>query len=99
MIFGDGGTTAGVKKTVNASRTGLFGITQLTKPVTSIIDDLNPKQASFTSVITFEDINNVTINEMALQMSNGDLYSMVTFPDFTKTAEMQITWNWILNWV
>jgi len=96
MIFGDGGTTAGVKKFVNADRNGLFGVTRLTKPVTALIDDLNPSTAIFTSVITFDEINSTTINEMALQMQNNDLYSMITFPDLNKTSEMQITWNWKL---
>lgn len=99
MLFGDGGTTAGVKKLVNTGRNGLFGVTRLTKPVTALIDDLQPTQAIFTSVITFEEINSTTINEMALEMANGDLYSMITFPDLNKTSEMQITWNWRLNFV
>lgn len=99
MIFGDGGTTAGAKKFVNADRNGLFGVTRLTKPVTALIDDLNPSQAIFTSVITFDEINSTTINEMALQMQSNDLYSMITFPDLNKTSEMQITWNWRLNFV
>ena len=99
MIFGDGGTTAGAKKFVNTSRNGLFGVTRLTKPVTALIDDLNPTQAIFTSVITFDEVNSTTLNEMALQMQNNDLYSMITFPDLNKTSEMQITWNWRLNFV
>lgn len=99
MLFGDGGTTAGVKKFVNSSRNGLFGVTRLTKPVTALIDDLNPTQAIFTSVITFNEINSTTINEMALQMQNNDLYSMLTFPDLNKTSEMQIVWNWKLQYV
>ena len=99
MIFGDGGTTAGAKKFVNTNRNGLFGVTRLTKPVTAMIDDLNTTQAIFTSVILFEEINSTTINEMALQMQNNDLYSMITFPDLNKTSEMQITWNWRLNFV
>ena len=99
MLFGDGGTTNGVKKYVNYDRSGLFGTTRLSKPVIATIDPNLPTQVIFTSVITFDDIVGVVINEMALQMSNGDLYSMTTFPDLTKTAEMQITWNWRLNFV
>lgn len=99
MIFGDGGTTAGVKKFVNANRNGLFGVTRLTKPVTALVDDLNPNQAIFTSVITFDEVNSTTLNEMALQMQSNDLYSMITFPDLNKTSEMQITFNWRLNFV
>ena len=99
MIFGDGGTTAGAKKFVNTNRNGLFGVTRLTKPVTALIDDLNASQAIFTSVITFDELVGVAMNEMALQMANGSLYSLSTFLDLTKTANMQITFNWRLNFI
>lgn len=99
MVFGDGGTQGGVKRYVNYDRNGLFGTTRLSKPVVATIDPNLPTQVIFTSVITFEDIVGVAISEMALQMNNGDLYSMTTFPDLTKTADMQITWNWRLNFV
>ena len=99
MIFGDGGTQSGVKKYVNAGRNGLFGVTRLSKPVIGIVDPSTPTQAIFTSVIKYDEAVGVTLNEMALQMANGDLYSLTTFPDLTKTDEMQITWNWRLNFV
>lgn len=98
MIFGDGGTVEGVKRYVNAGRAGLFGVTQLSKPALANIDTSIPTQVIFTSVIRYEDTN-VTINEMALQMANGDLYSMTTFPDLNKTEDMQITFNWRLNFI
>lgn len=94
MLFGDGGTDGGVKKYVSAERNGLFGVVQLAKPVIATIDSLLPTQAAFTSVIRYEDAVGLTLNEMALQMSNGDLYSLVTFNDFTKTEDMQITYQW-----
>jgi hypothetical protein len=99
MLFGDGGTQSGVKKYVNAGREGLFGVTRLSKPVISSIDGSIPTQVILTSVITFNEIIGVTLNEMALQMSNGDLYSMTTFADLNKTEDMQITFNWRLNFV
>ena len=99
MLFGDGGTYNGVKKYVNYDRNGLFGTTRLSKPVLANIDPSISTQVIFTSVIGFDDIVGVVLNEMALQMSTGDLYSMTTFPDLTKTAEMQITWNWRLSFV
>lgn len=99
MLFGDGGTQNGVKKYVNFDRNGLFGTTRIAKPVLSNIDATVPTQVIFTSTITFEEAIGVVLNEMALQMSNGDLYSMVTFPDLSKTEEMQITFNWRLNFV
>jgi len=99
MLFGDGGTTGGIPNYVTAQRTGLFGITRVSKPVISRRNANTQYQALFTSVITFQEGNGFTLNEMALQMANGDLYSLATFPDLSKTAEMQITWNWRLSFV
>jgi len=99
MLFGDGGTQSGVKKYVNAGREGLFGVTRLSKPVIAGIDGSIPTQVILTSVITFDEIIGVTLNEMALQMANGDLYSMTTFADLNKTEDMQITFNWRLNFI
>ena len=99
MLFGDGGTQSGVKKYVNAGREGLFGVTRLSKPVISSIDGSIPTQVILTSVIKFDEIIGVTLNEMALQMANGDLYSMTTFADLNKTEDMQLTLNWKLNFV
>ncbi len=94
MLFGDGGTQGGVKKYIDASRNGLFGTTRLSKPVISNIDNSVPERVNVTTVIRFDELVGVTINEMATQMANGDLYSMVTFPDLSKTEEIQITFNW-----
>jgi hypothetical protein len=99
MLFGNGGTTEdGTKKYVNTSRNGLFGTLVASKPVMSSIDSDMPYQAIFTSVLRFDEANGL-INEMALQMSNEQLYSMVTFPDLNKSDEMQITFNWRLSFV
>lgn len=94
MIFGDGGTQGGQLKYVTTDRNGLFGITRAVKPVIASLDLVTPTQVIFTSVISFSEANGYTLNEMALQMNNGDLYSMITFPDLSKTAQMQITWSW-----
>jgi hypothetical protein len=99
MLFGDGGTAGGITKYVNSNRNGLFGVTQASKPVISTVDPNIPSQVIFTSVLSFSEANGATLNEMALQMANGNLYSMVTFPDLTKTAQMQIVWNWRLSFV
>lgn len=99
MIFGDGGTQNGVKKFVNAGREGLFGITRVSKPALSNLDTSIPAQVIFTSVIRFDEAIGVTLNEMALQMANGELYSMITFPDLNKTEDLQLTFNWRLNFV
>jgi hypothetical protein len=94
MLFGDGGSSSGVPKFVNTERNGLFGITRAIKPVISTIDPNMLSQVVFTSVLDYDEANGITLNEMALQMNNGDLYSMATFADLNKTSSMQITWNW-----
>ena len=99
MIFGNGGTSDGSKKYVNTNRNGLFGTEVASKPVLSNVDSNMPNQVIFTSVLRFTEANGSPLNEMALQMSSGDLYSMVTFPDLNKTSEMQITFNWRLSFV
>ena len=99
MLFGDGGTSSGVKRFVDAGRNGLFGVTRVSKPVLANIDNSIPTQAIFTSVIKFDEAIGVTLNEMAIQMATGDLYSMTTFPDLNKTEDMQITFNWRLNFI
>ena len=99
MLFGDGGTKNGVKKFVDAGRDGLFGVTQISKPVLANIDASLPTQAIFTSVIKFDEAVGIVLNEMALQMANGNLYSMTTFPDLSKTEDMQIVFNWRLNFI
>ena len=99
MIFGDGGTVNGVKKYVNANRNGLFGVTQVSKPVIANMDNSIPSQVIFTSVLRFDEAIGVTLSEMALQMATGDLYSMTTFPDLNKTSDIQITYNWRINYI
>lgn len=96
MIFGDGGTDGGVEKFVNPDRNGLFGITRASKPIIANIDSATPSVVTFTSVVTTADANGFVLNEMALQMNNGNLYSMATFGDVTKTSAMQMTWVWQL---
>ena len=97
MLFGDGGTDDGVKKYVNSNREGLFGVTRLSKPVIANINNASPTTVVFTSVIKFDEAVGLTLNEMALLMANGDLYSMITFPDLNKTEEIQLVLNWHLS--
>lgn len=99
MIFGDSGTSDGVAKYVNTERTGLFGITRASKAVISTIDPNLKSQVIFTSILDFDDANDITLNEMALQMNNGKLYSMATFADLNKTSSIQITWNWRISFI
>lgn len=94
LKLSNGGTSGGVPRFVEDNRTGLFGTVLLTKNVISSIDSSTFGTAIFTSVIAFDDAVGETLNEMALELSNGDLFSMITFPDLNKTDEMQITINW-----
>jgi hypothetical protein len=71
----------------------------LVKPVLASVDPTVLTQVIFTSVITFEEAIGITLNEMALQMANGELYSMTTFPDLGKTEEMQLVFNWRINFI
>jgi hypothetical protein len=99
MIFGDGGTNGGIPRQVGDERTGLFGSARVVRPVISNIDPNNETQVVFTSVIPFADGNGFELNEMALQLNNGDFYSMATFAGISKTSSMQITWNWRLSFI
>ena len=99
MLFGSNGTTASGPKYVDASRNGLFGAADIWKPVIASIDPDNTNQVVFTSVLSYDEVVGVVLSEMALQMANGNLYSMTTFPDLSKTAQMQITWNWRITFV
>ena len=99
MLFGDGGAAGGIPKVVNTERNSLFGTTRVGKPVIANIDSDSGSQVIFTSVVSFGEGNGFTLNEMALQMQNGDLYSMATFPGISKTPQMQITWRWRLSFI
>lgn len=99
MHFGNGGTINNQPKIVDAERTSLFGAKVIGKSVVSSIDPSVSSQVIFTSVLKYEDAVGSVLNEMALVMSNEDFYSMVTFPDLNKTDQMQITWNWRINFL
>jgi hypothetical protein len=99
MLFGDGGTTGGVPILVDSGRTGLFGVTRANKSVISTVNPDVSSQAIFTSVLKFDEANGFTLNELALQMRNGDLFSLVTFEGIGKTSSIQVTFNWRLNFV
>lgn len=105
MIFGSNGTSGGIPKFVDTSRTSLFGATVVSKPVIATISPDTPSQVTFTSVLAFGEAN-TNLNEMALQMNHinpiseqYDLYSMTTFPDLNKTSLMQITFNWSISFL
>lgn len=99
MTFGNNGSVSGVPKEFDDSRTGLFGPTLITKNVISNISTSAPTTLICTAVLTFADINGYSLSEMGLLMKNGQLYSMVTFPDLGKTSNMQITFNWSVSFL
>ena len=100
MTFGTGGVDGSNNpKYIDASRTALFTpVSEL--PLSAVIDSLRENEVVFTSVMPFDyEYDPMEISEMALKMANGSLYSMATFPMVTKTADMQITWNWRVSFV
>jgi hypothetical protein len=99
MIFGDGGTNGSIPKIVPVERNGLFGSKIVDKPVVANIDSSNDSQVIFTSVVSFNEGNGFNLNEMALVLQTGDLYSMATFPGVSKTPQMQITFNWKCSFI
>lgn len=98
MLFGTNGTSEGQTKYVQTDRDGLFGETLIGKGVIATVDE-DQAQVVFTSVLTYNDANGSTLNEMALRLNNGELYSMATFPDLNKTSSIQITFNWRVSFV
>ena len=99
MVFGTGGVDGNnIKKSIDASRNSLWNEAK-EKPVSAIVDTVRPHEAIFTSVLPFDDGGDLEISEMGLRMANGDLYSMATFPNITKTDSIQITWNWRVSFV
>ncbi len=96
LLVGNGGTSSGVPKVVDAGRTGLFSTTLLNKPVITSVDTSN-LTVICTSVLTFSDYTGV-INEFLLKMGSTPL-SQVCFGDITKTNSMQITINWSVQMI
>jgi hypothetical protein len=100
MLFGSNGVdTGGTPLIVSPARPDLFGPPTAVKPVNSYVSQSVATQANFTATLLYSDAVLQNINEMALRLTNGNLYSMVTFPSIYKTAEMQITFNWSLNFI
>lgn len=92
MIFGDGGLDdKEVKRVVTPNRTTLFGVSRLKKPV---VPQVVKFSALYTAVIAWEEANDLFLSEMALQMSDESLFSLVTFPPLGKTNQIQLTFNW-----
>jgi len=100
MLFGTNGTDGGGKpKIVNVDRTALFGPVAVAKAVSAIVDPNVRSRVIFTAVLLDSDAVGETINELALQMYNGDLYSMATRGGIAKDALTQLTFNWKVNFL
>lgn len=97
MIFGTNGTSGGAPKVVDSSRTGLFGSTLVSKSVMSTVNPQSLNQAIFTAVVGFDEGNGYVLNEMALVMKNGELYSMVTTGGISKDSSIQLIFNWRIS--
>lgn len=93
MIFGNGGYSQGQLSTVTEDRNELFGVAQANKKVIGQVDDT---QSMYVAALEKDECNDSPINEIALQMSTGDLFSLATFPDLVKNNEMKITFKWKL---
>lgn len=97
MIFGDGGEESGVPKRVSVTSTSLNGDTRASVSASASFSPDVQNQIVFTSVLTGSHAVGYTLNEAALQLANGGLFSMVTFPGLPKTSTMTLTFNWTLT--
>lgn len=95
MLFGTNGQDGGGRpRVVDPGRNALFGPTAAAKAVSAVVDPNVRGRAIFTSVLLETDAIGETINELALQMYNGDLYSMATRGGIAKDALTQLTFRW-----
>jgi len=99
MIFGNSGTVGGVPRVVDASRTGLFGPTLISKSIVSSVDATTGTNLTLTAVIAFSELVGSVINEMAILTADGNAFSMATFGDLTKSSTTQLTFNWQLSFI
>ena len=100
MIFGNQGVDGTLTpKVVSPARTSLYGPAIASKPVNSYVDGTVTTNAVFVATLLYGDAVGYNVNEMALQLSDNTLYSMVTYPNLSKTADMQVTFTWTLSFV
>lgn len=99
MLFGDGGTEKEKPKEVLPTMTSLSGTARVKKDVIAQIDPEFPTQAVFTAVVEESEGNNFTLNEMALVLNDGTLFSLSTFPDLNKTDQFEIAWMWVVSFI
>lgn len=93
VVFGDGGTNKGKPKEIGDS---LYGTIRLTKDVIIQKDPEDFRQLIILINISKQEANGQILNEMGLRLSNGDYFSLATFPDIHKEKDMSLTWIWII---
>lgn len=99
MIFGDGGVEKNDKKTVNPNRNTLFGVARVVKPVVCQLDPEDPTKVIVSTILEKDEGNDYVINEMALKLNTGDLFSMATFYNLNKNEQMKLKWTWELLFI
>lgn len=100
MLFGDGGTVNGQPKEVIPTQDRLNGVIRLRKPIVAQIDPEFPSQVVFTVILSEKEGNDFTLNEMALEMSDGKLFNLSTFLDFNKTPDIEeISYCWFVVFI
>jgi Phage tail-collar fibre protein len=99
MLFGDGGTVNGEPKEVLPTQDKLNGVVRIRKPVVAQLDPDVPNQAIFSVMLGYDEGNDLVINEMALELSDENLFSLSTFSDLNKTDQMEITYGWFVQFI
>jgi len=99
ILFGDGVFEAGQKKEPNPTQTSLLGIVRASKKVVKQVDPEIPTQLVFSVTLENEDANGHVLNEMALQMNDGELFSISTFPNLTKAEDFAVDWLWVVDFI
>jgi hypothetical protein len=99
ILFADGGTHNNEVRMVEPEMEHPFGVIRMRKEVISQVNPEVPTEALFSVTVGENEGNDFTLNEMGLELSNGDLFSLATFPDFNKTSQMALDWSWSVCFV
>jgi len=97
MLFGDGGEESDVPKRVDPTNTALFGNIRANVSANASFSPDVLNQVVFTSVLSKSHAVGHRLNEAALQLANGNLFSMLTFSGIPKSDTMTLTFNWTLT--
>ena len=97
MVFGTSGEDANVPRKVDPGRESLYSSSEAAE--VSVTKDWSadyPDRSTFTGKLLTTHAVGLTLNEAALKLANGDLFSMVTFGGLSKTNQLQFTLNWTI---